>query len=152
MKDASLPQRLEQRKRASVAQLLMKAGRLVDERALERWRERSDIPIRRAHTALFPHLDLAGTRLTTLAERVGTSKQAVAQLVDDLVAWGSLERIPDPQDGRAKLIVFAKGGEVLFEGLALLGEFDERFVELLGAPNATRLQGALEKVIADLER
>ena len=60
---------LESEKRASVAQLLFKCARLVNERALERVRERRGIAIRAAHTTLFPHIDVTrGSRLTDLAQ------------------------------------------------------------------------------------
>jgi hypothetical protein len=44
--------------------------------------------LRRSHTSLLPHIDLGGTRVTDLAERLGVSKQAASQLVDDLEAIG----------------------------------------------------------------
>ena len=65
--------------------------------------------IRPAHTALFPHIDLSGTRQTALARRMGVSKQAVGQLVSELEQMGALERVPDPSDGRARLVRFAAG-------------------------------------------
>src|SRR5690348_16870172 len=80
---------LERRKHESTLQLLFKAARLLDEAALARVAEqRGGLRLRRSHTALFPHIDLAGTRITDLAERLGVSKQAVSQLVDDLEELG----------------------------------------------------------------
>ena len=67
----------EARKRASVAQLLFKCARLVNERAIETANDLPHaIPLRRSHTNLFPHLDFEGVRITELARRLDVSKQA----------------------------------------------------------------------------
>lgn len=129
---------LEARKRSSLAQVLFKAARLFNEQALERVRERTGTSIRASHTALFPHIDHDGTRLTTLAARLGISKQAVGQLVTELEVMGTLERVPDPDDGRAKLVRFVQrnGRSSIHEGLDLLIEFEKQIAEGLG-PRAT---------------
>ena len=67
---------------------LFKAARLINEDAIARVRERTGEPVRVAHTALLPHVDLEGTRLTELARRMGVTKQAVGQLVDELEQMG----------------------------------------------------------------
>src|SRR5688572_1477271 len=87
---------LEARKHESTLQLLFKASRLLDESALARVAARTGGPrLRRSHTGLFPHIDLQGTRITDLAERLGVTKQAVSQLVDDLEQLGILARTSD---------------------------------------------------------
>src|SRR5438270_11986341 len=106
---AGLMRRLQSRKQASVGQLLFKAARLFNERAMARVQTR--VPAARlAHTSLLPHIDLDGTRQTEIARRAGVSKQAVGQLVDELVAVGMLARAPDPDDGRAHLVRFTDAG------------------------------------------
>jgi DNA-binding MarR family transcriptional regulator len=144
-----LRQHLEAAKHASTLQLLFKAARLVNELGVARVRERSGEPrLRPAHTALFPHVDLEGTRLTELARRVGVSKQAVGQLVNELEEMGVLERVPDPSDGRARLVRFTGGGAGLLEGLAVLIELER---ELAGAVGAQRMAGLREALLALLE-
>ena len=57
-------------------------------------------------------IELEGSRLTQLAERAGMTKQAVGEMVADLEQLGYLERVPDPGDGRAKIIrLSARGWE-----------------------------------------
>lgn len=118
---------LQLRKHESTLQLLFKAARLVDETALERVAARRRGPrLRRSHMALFPHIDLAGTRITELAERLGVSKQAVSQLVDDLEQLGVVSRTPDPDDARARRVVFTERGRAgLLEGLQLLQQLEQ---------------------------
>ncbi len=138
---------LEQQKSASTLQLLFKAARLLNEHALAR--TESDVELRAAHTALVPHIDLEGTRLVELARRVGTSKQAVGQLVDDLEALGTCERVADPNDGRAKLIRFsAKGRRQLLDGLSLLRQIEAELARELGERRMQQLKRTLERILA----
>ncbi len=145
--------RLETAKRASVGQLLMKSARLFNKQALARLRVQTGMRVREAHTTLFPHIDLEGTRLTTLATRVGTSKQAVAQLVDELVEMGALERTTDPNDGRAKLIRFARrrGRLSLFDGLDVLSQIESEYRHAIGHEVMDQLHVALVALSAELE-
>lgn len=55
-------------------------------------------------------LDEHGTRLTTLAEASGLSKQATAHLVGQLERSGYVDRVADPADARAKLIRLSERG------------------------------------------
>ncbi len=144
---------LEQVKRESVAQLLFKCARLLNEQALARMRDRGAPKLRPAHAALFPHIDLDGTRLTELARRVGVSKQAVNQLVNDLEEMGTVERAPDPSDGRAKLIRFSRHGRnSILDGLAMLGEIERELAQKIGEDNMSALHRALIELERVLER
>lgn len=142
----------EQRKRGSVVQQLLKVARRLDEVAVSRVRARHGAEgLRTAHTRLFPHLDLQGTRLTVLAQRLGVSKQAAGQLVDELEAMGILERVPDPDDGRAKRIRFVGGTEALAEGLAVLEGLRADLEAVLGAEAVGRLHRDLDALEAALD-
>lgn len=152
--DPAFVARLEQAKAQSVAQLLFKCARLLNEQALARVEQAEGAPrIRPAHTSLFPHIDLAGTRLTELAKRMGISKQAVGQLVDELEQLEVIERIADPEDGRAKLIRFRqKPGVSLLDGLAHLRRFETEIGESLGPKRMAALHDGLTALLALLER
>jgi DNA-binding MarR family transcriptional regulator len=143
--------RLEDAKRESTLQLLFKAARLLNEEALVRVASRRGRPsLRPSHTNLFPHIDLEGTRIVDLAARVGVTKQAVSQLVDELEAFGAVERVPDPADGRAKLVRFTKQGRKgLLDGLSVLRELEE---ELAGAIGTTRMRQLHEALALLVDR
>jgi len=66
--------------------------------------------VRDVDMALYRNLDLSGTRLTVVAERAQMTKQAMRELVAKTEALGFIERSPDPQDGRAKIIGFTPAG------------------------------------------
>jgi DNA-binding MarR family transcriptional regulator len=151
--DASFHARLEAAKGESTLQLLFKAARLLDEQALERVSQRKGLPrLRRSHTSLLPHVDLGGTRITDLAERLGVSKQAASQLVDDLEAVGVLAREPDPDDARARRVVFTRlGREGLLEGLALLRDMESELARSIGDESMAALRRALIAILATLQ-
>jgi DNA-binding MarR family transcriptional regulator len=138
-------EQFEALKRQSVAQLLFKCARLVNERAIARVNQRAGSPaLRAAHTALFPHLDAQGVRGAELAKKLGVSKQAVSQLVTELEEWGVVEQIADPKDGRAKLVRFSKKGEqALLHGLAVLGELELELTDKIGKRRMQELHTAL---------
>lgn len=150
--DEAFERALSAAKQRSVSHSLLKAGRLVDELGIARVRERLGAPLRRAHTRLFPHIDLAGTRPTELARRVGISKQATSVLIDELVEMGVLERALDPSDGRAWLVRFAeRPGRSLLDGLTVLADIDAELEQSLGPAGLRQLQRQLARVLALLE-
>jgi DNA-binding MarR family transcriptional regulator len=138
-------EKFEALKRQSVAQLLFKCARLVNERAISRVNERAPGPaLRAAHTTLLPHLNAEGVRGAELAKKLGVSKQAVSQLVTELEEWGVVEQIADPQDGRAKLVRFTKKGEqALLQGLLVLGELETELTDKIGKRRMQELHTAL---------
>lgn len=66
-----------------------------------------------AQGRLAARIDEGGSRLTTLAESAQVTKQTAGYLVDQLERLGYVERVPDPEDGRARLVrISAKGEEM----------------------------------------
>jgi len=94
--------------------------------------------------ALFPHIALEGTRPSELAKRLGVSKQAVGQLVGELEAMGTVERRPDPDDGRAKRVVFTEHGlQSILQGLEHLRRVEAELAEAIGKDTMGSLREAL---------
>jgi len=137
---------LEAAKRQSVSQLLFKCARLLNERGMDAVRARRDTPIRKSHTNLFPHIPLfePGIRLTDLAQLVGVSKQAVGQTVGELVQMGIVARQPDPEDKRAKQIVYTEHGRAaVMDGLQILADIEKDLARRVGEPKMRALHEAL---------
>ena len=57
-----------------------------------------------AQMKLMQRIGPSGTRLTELAEQAQVTKQTAGYLVDQLETGGWVERVPDPTDGRARLV------------------------------------------------
>lgn len=78
--------------------------------------------IRPAHSAVFRNIDPEGTRASDLAQRAGITKQSVAYLVEGLEADGFVETVPDPADGRARLVRLTRRGHAAYAALVRLSE------------------------------
>jgi DNA-binding MarR family transcriptional regulator len=66
--------------------------------------------VRPADGFAFSRLSAGGSTITELAAHLDVTRQAAAQLVDELVAKGYVERRPHPRDARARLIVLTDKG------------------------------------------
>ena len=121
---------------------------LEDFRQLLNETEFSDI--RPTHGCVFRFVKEDGMRLTTLADLAGMTKQSVGEVVDDLVARGYVQRIPDPADKRAKLICLTeRGEEAQATGFGLFGEVERRWIERYGAERVARMRELLEEIAAN---
>ena len=144
---------LEQTKQANVGQLLIRCARLWNEEGLARARTAMDRPIRAAHLALFAHIDLAGTRLTEISRRADLSKQAIHPLISELERWKLLERIEDPNDGRAKIIRFTQEGrEAMLRGLTILSSIEQEIAQSMSPERVQLLGSLLRDLLQTLEQ
>jgi DNA-binding MarR family transcriptional regulator len=106
--------------------------------------------IRPTHGCVFRHVQENGLRLTTLAERANVTKQSIGEIVDDLVERGYAQRIPDPEDRRAKLVCLTERGEAAQAyGLRLFAKLEKRWAQRYGAERIAALRELLEEVAAD---
>jgi DNA-binding MarR family transcriptional regulator len=106
--------------------------------------------IRPAHGCVFGHVDPEGTRLTDLADRAHMTKQSVGEVVTDLQQRGYVERVPDPSDGRAKIIrLTARGHEAQALGWTVIDDIEREWAERFGTESIAALREALEAVTAE---
>ncbi len=107
-------------------------------------------PIRPAHSAVFVNIDRAGSRLTRLAERAAMTPQAMGELVDDLQELGYVERVPDPADRRAKLIVLTDlGYDALQAAFDTILDIEAELLAELGAAGVRKMHRALRRLSGD---
>lgn len=113
-----------------LGRLLGHALRRFDARVLQLMARHVDVPlalsnlaargqVSAAHVHVTRHLDLAGSRLTDLAERAGMSKQAMGKLVDQCAAWGLVTRDADGHDARARRVRFTADGLLWLQAFRL---------------------------------
>ena len=109
-------------------------------------------PIRNAHSMVFVHMELTGIRLTELAQRASMTPQAMGELIDDLQRLGYVERVPDPSDRRAKLIVFTDDGwDCLQAAFDTIAGIEKDLEGVLGRRRLVDLRASLRKIIASAD-
>jgi DNA-binding MarR family transcriptional regulator len=92
-----------------VAALMFIAYRSAETRILHAIRQ-AGYDLTLATTRIAARIGPDGTRLTDLAEQTQVTKQTATHLVDELERAGYVERIPDPTDGRGRLVRFTRRG------------------------------------------
>ena len=107
---------------------------------------RGSSDIKPAHNALFAFLGDDGDRAADLAVRAGITRQSMGEVIRDLVDLGILEMVPDPEDGRAKIVRYTREGKAFASGgFRHLRDLEARFEEEFGDDyEATRV--VLERV------
>ncbi len=102
-----------------------------------------------ARSNVIAHLDRDGLRQKELVRRMGLSKQAVQQLVDELAADGLVERRPDPADKRGNIVVFTRVGLSMLSDANLVKlALEDEYRAKLGAKGFRDLIGALRALDA----
>jgi DNA-binding MarR family transcriptional regulator len=83
-----------------------------------------------------------------LAENLGVDRTTMVDLVDRLEASGFLERRPDPDDRRARLIhLTPQGRKALAAGIAASDKVEQRFLAALSDADQRTFRRALSRLI-----
>ena len=87
-----------------------------------------------SHGLVFQYLEDGGSRITTLAEHTGMTKQSMSALIYQLEGFGYLERKNDPLDARAVLFILTDKGKTLKSKARQLNyQFEKKWEKKLGA-------------------
>ena len=98
-----------------------------------------------APVPILQYAERDGSRLTDLAQQAGLAKPTVLAAVDDLERLGYAERIPDPLDGRAKLVrLTPRGAAAAAEGARIIASIEADWAGRLGPRRSQALRAALE--------
>jgi DNA-binding MarR family transcriptional regulator len=88
-----------------------------------------------------------GTRLTELAEQAQITKQTAGFLVDQLEKAGYVQRVPDPTDGRARLVCIAeRGAKAAALANRVVADIEAEWTEHLGAQHMRQLRRTLTRL------
>jgi len=141
-------QQLDELRQQHIGRLLLRAQRAFSVRAIKKLRARGHEGLSLAHTSLLANLDLHGTRITTLAERAGVTKQAIGHLVLDLEQKDYIERSVDPTDRRATIIRFtATGWQFLRDAYQVKREIEAEYSAMLGDEGMRVLRSLLTTLL-----
>jgi DNA-binding MarR family transcriptional regulator len=146
-----LPDTTARARPENLAILLREPFRAGTELLHRRFAERGHPEVRSPHGDVMSYLDDAGTHVSTLARRAQITKQSMAELVAHLERLRYVERVPDPGDGRAKLVrATARGRELYAIAREVVAELDAAWTRALGAAKMRRLRALLEELNAAL--
>lgn len=101
-----------------------------------------------AHVGLWRYPGLEGQRPSQLADHLGITKQSVNDLLGHLERHGYLARVPDSDDGRARVIRLTSKGRGLertIYGEARAAQL--RVAEILGPRRFAQLHSSLEMLV-----
>ncbi|MFB7513140.1 MarR family winged helix-turn-helix transcriptional regulator [Streptomyces sp. NPDC056144] len=133
--------------RVPLPTLLAQARDLTIEQLHQQLHAEGFTHIRYRHGSVFRFIDPDGTRLTTLAERSGLTKQAIAEIVDELTHHGYTEKTPDPTDRRAKLIRLTPQGQAGQQAAnRILTTMEHTWAHHYGTHTITTLRTTLEHI------
>ena len=92
------------RQRLELGILLFVANRALEQRAFDAVVAAGITDITLAQARIAARIAPGGSRVSSLAEQARVTKQTAAFLVEQLEKAGYVERVPDPSDGRARLV------------------------------------------------
>jgi DNA-binding MarR family transcriptional regulator len=147
----ALPQRSRPRRQwpgtSSFGALLRDPTLAINELVSEGLTARGFADFRPAHGTIGQHIADRGSRVTELAQLAQVTKPTVVYLVNDLERLGYVERIPDPVDGRAKLVCLTEHGAQAQEAAReILAEIEQDWSQLLGPRDFAALRGLLQRL------
>jgi DNA-binding MarR family transcriptional regulator len=116
----------------------------------ERIAEAGHPDIREGHGCVFGFIDIEkGSRLTDLAASAGLTKQAVGEAVTELERLSYVKRVPDPQDGRAKIIKLTdRGMDAVIKGRRIFAGIEHEWAEQIGPELVACLREAATRIAA----
>ena len=100
-----------------------------------------------AHLGIGQHIGDRGSRVTELAQLAQVTKPTVVYLVNELERHGYVERIPDPGDGRAKLVRLTPLGERAVDvARRTVAQVERDWAEAFGERDFERLRVLLRRL------
>lgn len=149
-RDAEIWKAVDELRQNSVGRLLLMASRRYNDEAMARVRELGHPDLTIAYAAVLPHIDIAGSRLTEIAERAGMSKQSASELINGLERLGYLKKAEDPTDKRAQRVCFtARGKAFLLAAYQAKRELEQELTIRLGRSGGEALESLLRSYVED---
>ena len=93
-----------------------------------------------------------GNRLSSIADTLQITRQAANQAANQIEAAGYIQRLPDPEDGRAKILALTgQGRQLRKHGTGEMTRLQQQFQELVGNEALKRLIKTLFRLCSELE-
>jgi DNA-binding MarR family transcriptional regulator len=104
-----------------------------------------------ANANVIPFVPEKGIQVSELAKRARVRKQSMAQSVEQLEQLGYLERRPDPNDRRARLVFLTERGQSVRPVALKAGrEVERQWAKLTSPEEIEALRGSLQQLLGQL--
>ncbi|MBV9456479.1 MAG: MarR family transcriptional regulator [Bradyrhizobium sp.] len=134
-------------------QLLLRASRIVNRHVVEGLHARGYADLRSTHTTLLSNIDLAGSTVTTAADRAGITKQAMGRLATELEDAGYIRVQTDPNDARARILQLTRAGKkLMLDSLEVMAELEQRYTGAIGQDRLLAILGGLADFVEEVEQ
>lgn len=141
------PAALRRHRETVLLRLLIRVQQAETNELVRRLHEMGHGTVQPAWIGVLGNVDTEGTRVSTIAERTGRSKQATGQLLNGIERAGFVQKMADNSDGRAVLVGHTTSGRrLLADALAAMADIEAGYEAILGP---TRMR-TLKKTLADL--
>lgn len=103
------------------------------------------------HTIIFALVTTEGMRLSELAKRAQLTKQLLNYIVTAVEERGYVERLPDPLDGRGKIVrLTGRGQQAAQVGREIIESIEREWAASLGLEDMRELRSLLERLVSVL--
>ncbi|WP_329413123.1 MarR family transcriptional regulator [Nocardia vinacea] len=131
----------------NVGLLMFIAHRSMEDRIFADLAESGYDDVTVAQGRLAARIGPDGSRLTELAEQAQVTKQTAGFLVDQLERAGYVQRVPDPSDGRARLVVLSeRGAKMAAYANSVADRIEAAWARHLGAQRMRQLRETLARL------
>lgn len=146
-RDEAPPDQLRARRENVLLRLLIRIAQIEMSELSSRLQAMGYPDVQTSYIRLLGNVDTEGTRVVAIAQRLGTTRQAVSQLVAAIEAAGYLERTPDPDDRRGVLVRHTTSGRrLLADALDAMADIEGGYEAVVGAPRMRTVKRALREI------
>ena len=132
----------------NIGRLLQLALRDFQTRCAEKLHARGYTQLSATHLTILSYIDPAGTRIVTLADRAGMTKQSMVDFIRELEAQGYVERSPDPHDKRAVIIKMVPTNTTfLTDAYSIMAEIQAEYAATLENKGLSQLSSLLKALL-----
>ena len=141
-------EQLEQKRDRNLGRMLLKLERKFTEEVLSALEARALSGLKMAHIPVLGHIKATGSRAVEVAQASGISKQAAGKMIDAMQRSGLVRVEPDPDDSRARLILFTEKGEgLLSAALEETHRVEKEWARTLGLSDLNVLKSQLAMLL-----
>ncbi|WP_317931974.1 MarR family winged helix-turn-helix transcriptional regulator [Halioxenophilus sp. WMMB6] len=134
------------KKKIQLGQLLLRGFHWMDD-GLQRGLQSKGWPeITHAQSMLIIAVGEGINRPSDIAKYLGVSRQAVHQSLNEIVKMGILEMLPDPTDGRAKVVSVSEDAQpMVMDARKVNSNLEKSLAKQLGVDRVKMLREILEE-------